>query len=106
MAEIRIRSVDSVQMPREQDLSFTRFLQQMLNRRTVGILRYGAETSRRKRYMTRLKVELEAYQKTGNLEQLINIAVYAWLESFAPENKNFHHNPLAESATRGRKEFK
>lgn len=75
------------------------FLQGMINRRFVGGLRYGIP-ARRKRYLTRLSKELRAYRKTGNLEQLLNIALYAWLESYAPENKNFHWDPTVDSVTR------
>ena len=85
--------------------SFFHFLQEMANRRTVGSNRYEkhGHPIRRQRYMTRLKRELEAYERDGNHEQLLNIAVYAFLESYAPENHKYHFNPEADSVTR--KEF-
>ena len=52
--------------------------------------------------MTRLGLELKAYRRTGNRELLLNIANYSWLESVAPENKKFHWDNTAESATRGK----
>lgn len=66
-----------------------------------GHVRYGAP-DRRKKYMTRLFLELKAYKKTGNVEQLYNIANYCILESIAPENKKFHFYALADSVTRGK----
>jgi len=51
--------------------------------------------------MTRLSKELKAYRKDGNIEQLLNIAVYAFLESVAPENPKIHWNAAADSVTRG-----
>lgn len=50
--------------------------------------------------MTRLSKELKAYRRSGNAEQLMNIAVYAFLESAAPENKLIHWDAAADSATR------
>ncbi len=51
--------------------------------------------------MTRLGLELRAYRRSGNREHLLNIANYAYLESQAPENRNFHWDNRAESVTRG-----
>lgn len=82
-----------------EDEAFREFLQQMCNRRTIGFLRYGQINSAQ-RYMSRLLTEAKAYKKGGNKEQLLNIAVYAFLESYAPENKRFHHNASADSVTR------
>jgi hypothetical protein len=80
---------------------FKGFVQAMFNRRFVGSLRYGKKATSRQKYMTRLGKELAAYRRDGNLEQLFNIAVYAALESMAPENKKFHFNPTVYSVTRG-----
>lgn len=52
------------------------------------------------RYMTRLGLELQAYRRTGNTEHLYNIANYAHLEAYAPENGKFHYDDKAESVTR------
>lgn len=50
--------------------------------------------------MSRLAKELAAYKKTGNMEQLINIANYAILEAMAPENPRFHFDAGVDSVTR------
>lgn len=50
--------------------------------------------------MTRMRKELEKYERTGNSENLRNLFNYAWLETRAPENPLFHWNTAAESATR------
>lgn len=82
--------------------AFFHFLQEMAYRRTVGSTRYEkyGVPIRRQRYMTRMKRELKAYEKSGNHEQLLNIAVYAFLESYAPENRKYHFNPAVDSVTR------
>ena len=79
--------------------NFTEFVQHQSNRLAVGHARYGAP-ARRKQYMKRLGLELKAYQRTGNRENLLNIANYAWLESQAPENKKFHWDNSVDSVTR------
>jgi hypothetical protein len=78
---------------------FKEFLQMITNRRAVGELRYGAPKAIQN-YMTRMEKEMKAYRKTGNQEQLINIAVYCFLESVTPENPKFHFDNTAESVTR------
>lgn len=75
------------------------YLQAMLNRILVGELRYGPP-DRRKRYMRRLSLELKAYRRDGNFEQLLNLCNYAYLESVAPENRKLYFDPAAASATR------
>lgn len=80
-------------------IDFRAFFQQVLNRAGVGNVRYG-EIDTRKRYMTRIGKELRAYRRTGNVEHLLNIAVYAWLESVRPEHRKQHWDATAESATR------
>lgn len=77
------------------------FLQQVANRLSMGRHRYG-DPDKGKQYMRKLEMELRAYKKTGNYEQLLNIAVYAWLESVAPENGKFHFDATVESVTRGK----
>ena len=81
--------------------NFIEFVQQQANRLAQGQARYGTP-EKSKRYMTRLGLELKAYRRTGNRELLLNIANYSWLESVAPENKKFHWDNTAESATRGK----
>ena len=75
------------------------FLQQMANRAVVGHVRYGRPDTR-KRYMSRIEKELEVYKSDGNREQLLNIAVYCFLESVAPEHPSHHHDATTPSATR------
>ncbi len=75
------------------------YLQAMLNRVLVGELRYGPP-DRRKRYMRRMILELKAYRRDGNFEQLLNLCNYAYLESVAPENRKLYFDPAAASATR------
>lgn len=94
-----IFSSDRAKIPASETAKFKDFLQKLSNRRGVGWLRYGPIRVEQK-YMSRLAAELKAYQKTGNAEQLYNIAVYAFLESVAPENRRFHFNQNAESVTR------
>lgn len=91
---------DSISLDSRTTLEFHAFLQAMINRRCVGALRYGDRPDRRQRYMSRLSKELDTYKDSGNFEQLLNIAVYAFLESAAPENKKLHFDPRAASVTR------
>lgn len=94
--------IDDPRIGRADLASFGYFLQQMANHIVVGHLRYG-RPHRRKKYVSRLTKELNVYLKSGNHQQLLNIANYAWLESEKPENPNYHHNPYSDSVTR--KEF-
>jgi hypothetical protein len=80
---------------------FLEFIQQMANRIVVGNWRYGKPQSRKK-YMSRIKVELEAYEESGNREHLMNIANYCFLERVAPEHPQAHFNNMVESVTRHR----
>ena len=75
------------------------FLRLLSNRKYVGGLRYGPPRKKQK-YLTRMKKELKAYEVSGNMEQLLNIAVYCFLESEAPENKKFHFDNTVDSVTR------
>jgi hypothetical protein len=84
----------------ELDLgSFKMFAQSMLNRLVVGGLRYGSPKKSQK-YMSRMIKEVEAYKRSGNAEQLLNIANYCVLEWIAPEHSKHHFNPNVKSATR------
>ena len=94
-----IKATESIVLPIEENVDFQFFLQLMMNRRSVGFLRYGPINYKQK-YLTRLIKELEAYKKTGNAEQLVNIAVYCFLEWYAPENKKYHFDNSVESVTR------
>jgi len=87
---------------RAEQRSLIEFLQEVANRCCVGAARYehGDGPDARKRYMTRMLKETEAYKDSGNKEQLLNVAVYCWLESVAPEHRRFHWDPKAKSVTR------
>ncbi len=91
---------DRLKLDKEVTEKFIGFLQMMANRRGFGAARYGDRPLASQKYMTRLEKEFKAYKKEGNMEQLLNIGVYAFLESFAPENKRFHFDPYRESVTR------
>jgi hypothetical protein len=92
------KSIDANQHEME---FFKAFLQGMTNRRFVGALRYGL-TKKRTKFLTRMKMEVAAYERTGNMEQLLNIANYCYLEAYAPENPKFHWDPKVDSVTRGK----
>lgn len=91
---------DSVDLDAQTTVNFKAFLQLMAYRRVVGSIRYGDKPDSRQKYLTRLKKELKAYEKTGNFEQLLNIAVYCFLEGNAPQHPNLHFDPNAISVTR------
>lgn len=91
---------ESIPLDYQTTVNFRAFLQSVTNRRCLGALRYGDKPTYKQKYMTRLKKELKAYEETGNAEQLMNIAVYCFLETFAPENKKFHFDPHVDSVTR------
>ncbi len=90
---------DKLSIPNKE--AFEEFIQRMANRIMQGHCRYGAP-DKRKKYMTRMEIEVKAYHRTGNAEHLYNIANYAHLECYAPEHKRFHFNSAAKSATRGK----
>ena len=96
---IHIRLPESIKLPPSVERNFHSFLQRMANRISVGHIRYGVP-NQRKAYMSRLTVELTAYKKTGNAEHLLNIANYAFLESYAPEHNAHHLDSTVESVTR------
>lgn len=83
-------------------LVFASYAQKMVNRLLLGGLQYGP-AQRRKRYAERAQVELDAYKKTGNMEHLINMSNYGFLESCAPSHPNAHFDDTVDSVTR--KEF-
>lgn len=97
---LELRIPDDIPLDPYVTVEFRAFLQAVVNRRCVGALRYGDKPHRRQKYMTRLGKELKAYRKTGNAEQLMNIAVYAFLESAAPENSKHHWDAAVDSITR------
>ena len=94
-----IRFPDSIKLDHEATQGFKQFLQNMADRYMVGGVRYGKPANIRK-YLSRLKTELKSYEKTGNIEHLLNVANYAFLESHAPERKKVHHDPTVDSVTR------
>lgn len=91
----------SARMPAVRSNQISLFFQRMANRITVGEWRYDAPNAR-KRYLSRMKAELDKYEETGNTEHLINIANYAFLESVCPEHPQAHFNNKVGSATRHR----
>jgi hypothetical protein len=97
---IELKIPDSIPLDPRVTVAFKGFLQAVVNRRCVGALRYGDTPQKRQRYMSRLFKEAACYNREGNFEQLLNIAVYCFLESEAPENPRFHFDPTAASATR------
>lgn len=97
--EFLIKIPDHPPLGKAKGIGFKVWLQYQANRLFVGELRYGSG-SHRQQYMTRMEKELNKYKQTGNFEQLLNIANYAFLESEFPENKKFHFDPNAASATR------
>ena len=97
---LELKIPDSIKLDSRTTVEFRAFLQAMVNRKCQGALRYGDRPVARQRYMSRLGKELKAYKQSGNAEQLFNIAVYAFLESAAPENKKIHWDAAVESVTR------
>lgn len=87
----RIKLADSAQI---QD-----FFQKMLNRLVVGQIRYG-KAAAGKKYLSKLELELKAYKKEGNKEQLFNVANYALLEFLHPEHPKSHFDDRRNSVTR------
>jgi hypothetical protein len=80
---------------------FHAFVQAQINRYVQGHFRYGLP-KKSKKYLSKLKAELKAYIETGNIEHLINVAVYAGLEIQQPQNQKQHFNAYAKSVTRGK----
>ena len=98
--DIVLKIPDSIKLDIQTTANLIGFLQAIVNRRSVGALRYGDKPTSTQKYFRRMQMELRKYQETGNFEQLLNIAVYCFLESEAPQNKKFHFDPSAASATR------
>lgn len=96
---LELRAPGTMPIPLDELVDLRHFLQEVLNRACIGHQRYGSPAARKK-YMKRLQMELADYIKTGNAERLFNIAVYAWLETMAPQHPEQHYNLTAESATR------
>lgn len=85
----------------DTQLEFEQFIPKLITRLVVGHFRYG-KPKRNKKYLTSLKLELEAYEETGNQEHLFNIANYCILESMKPEHEDFHFKANVRSVTRGK----
>ncbi len=99
--KIEIFWTDRIKCTPPKPERFAEFAQRMANRLAFGEARYGAADARQK-YLTRLKLEIKAYERTGNVEHLYNVANYAVLETIAPENRKFRFDGTVGSATRGR----
>jgi len=80
-------------------LKFAAYVQWMVNRLLVGGLRYGP-ASKTQCYYKRAMMELEAYEKTGNMEHLVNVSNYGFLECQTPSIKGAHFANDVKSATR------
>lgn len=100
--KFEISTPESIQLDSSTTLVFKQFMQGMANRRAVGALRYGDKPTYKQKYLSRIRLELKAYKETGNYEHLLNLANYCFLESEAPQNKKFHFDPTAASATRAK----
>ncbi len=90
-----------LELAKRTEQGFKSFIQGMANRIAQGHARYG-HPKVEKKYLTRLKLEVKAYQKSGNQEHLINVANYCFLESLEPEHKKSHFDSSIDSATRGK----
>lgn len=91
----------TVKLKLPNEAAFKEFVQRMANRIAQGHARYG-RPHKDKKYMTRMGLEIQAYRRTGNAEHLYNIANYAHLEAYAPENMKFHYDDKVGSVTRGK----
>lgn len=92
----------NLEVPSYLEGIFEDFTQHQINRLVQGAARYG-EPNRRRRYASRMEKEVAAYMKTGNAEQLYNIANYAVLEMLCPQHPNHHYDATVESVTRKEK---
>jgi hypothetical protein len=90
---------ENLNLSKDHETIVKAFMQLMLNRLAVGSFRYGP-ANRNQKYLTRLKKELQVYEKLGNAEQLLNIANYCILEWIAPEHPKHYWDSNAKSATR------
>ena len=71
----------------------TDFFQLMINRLIMGGLRYGVHCTKGKKKYDRvasIKKRLEAYNKTGNMEHLVDIANEALCEYTDPSHPKAH----------------
>lgn len=98
--EHTIWTSDLLKLNKDVTRAFIQFCQEMANRRGQGAARYGDIPTTKQKFLSRLKKELKVYEAEGNKEQLLNIAVYCFLESYAPQNKKYHFDPTRKSATR------
>ena len=99
--EITLKIPESLEkiLDHQTTVNFAAFLQAVVNRYCVGAIRYGDPT-KRKEYLYRLYGEIIVYAQRGNFEQLLNMAVYCFLESEAPQNPKFHFDNTVDSVTR------
>lgn len=81
------------------------FLQLMLNRLAFGYFRHQKGTtrhdapSRNKQYLPRLKQAIDTYEKTGNVEFLVDVANYAALEWEIEKDNRLQRNIDSHSRT-------
>jgi hypothetical protein len=69
-----------------------KFFQMALDRLIVGAHRHKGDGPHQK-YLTRLKKAVASYEKTGNVECLLDAHNYAMLEAHYPENEKCHLSP-------------
>lgn len=79
--------------------AFQQFVQRMANRIMQGHCSYGPPKASQL-YLTRLKLEIAEYERTGNAEHLDNAANYCHLEDYEPEHPSHHRDNRVESVTR------
>jgi hypothetical protein len=104
VAILEIRWADRLKLRNVEH--FRQFCQEMANLTLIGFARYG-DPQAHKLYLSRLKAEIKAYERTGNRIHLLNAANYCHLEDYAPENpKHNNDNVHVESVTRGKGKFK
>jgi hypothetical protein len=76
------------------------FLQKMINRMIIGHYRYGpmrlmGKTEKStKTPLQRIKMTLAQYNKTGNIEILVDLANYCMSEFTYPSHKKAHYKDL------------
>jgi hypothetical protein len=74
-----------------------KFLQGMINRLAVGFHRYGPLDPKRANWVETIKLRLDAYKETGNIDFLIDVANFAMFEWRFPQLEGAHSDPSAPS---------
>lgn len=91
----------------DKHFAFQEFLQKQANRLIQGVYQYdNGKPNRRAKFLTRLRAELDEYERTGNRALLPNISNYAFLEDMKPEHPKAHYKELRKSVTRDKLRMK